>query len=132
MPDSGFVMPSPGLVMPSLTRHLIFDQQLRNMIPILYRGHIFSFCKDSDEVGFVVESAVIAYLRCTQVCIGKQIACFRNPEIIDICYEGYAGLLLEEVAEGGVRHVDQLGCIRQSDLVRNVFFDMSAHLADSS
>ena len=32
------------------------------MIPILYRGHIFSFCKDPDEVGFVVETAVITYL----------------------------------------------------------------------
>ena len=102
------------------------------MIPILYRGHIFSFGKESDEVGLVVESAVIAYLRGTQVCIGKQIACFRNPEIIDICYEGYAGLLLEEVAESGIGHVYQLCCIRQSDLVRDVFFDMSAHLADPS
>ena len=27
------------------------------MIPILYRGHIFSFCKDPDEVGLVVETA---------------------------------------------------------------------------
>ena len=34
------------------------------MIPILYRGHIFSFCEDPDEVGLVVESAFVADFGC--------------------------------------------------------------------
>ena len=102
------------------------------MIPILDRGHIFSFRKQPDEVGLVVESTVIAYLRCAEVCVGEQIAGFGNSEIVDIGYEGNTRLFLEEMAEGGVGHVDQFCSIRQSDLVRNVFFDMSADLADSS
>ena len=87
MPDSGFVMPSPGLVMPSLTRHLIFDQQLRNMIPIFYGGHIFSFCKDSDEVGFVVEAAVITDLGSAQFGVGQQFAGLCYSEIINVSNE---------------------------------------------
>ena len=102
------------------------------MIPILDRGHIFSFRKQPDEVGLVVESTVIAYLRCAEVCVGEQIAGFGNSEIVDIGYEGYSCLLLEEVTESRVRHIDHLCSIRQSDLVRNVFFNVSAYLADSS
>ena len=69
------------------------------MIPILYRGHIFSFSKDPDEVGLIVESAVVAYLRGTQGGVCKQVAGLGDPEIVHVCDEGNSGLSLEEMAE---------------------------------
>ena len=99
MPGPGLVMPSPGLVMPSLTRHLIFDQQLRNMIPIFDRGHIFSFCKEPDEVGLIVESAVIADLRGAKSGVREQVTGLCNPKIVDVGDKGYARLFFEEMAE---------------------------------
>ena len=69
------------------------------MIPILYRGHIFSFCKDPDEVGLVVEAAVVAYLRGAQGSVCKQVAGLGNSEVVHVCDEGNAGLSLEEMAE---------------------------------
>ena len=41
---------------------LVFDEELGYVISVLYRGHVFSFGEESDEVGFVVESAVVADL----------------------------------------------------------------------
>jgi hypothetical protein len=57
------------------------------MIPILYRGHIFSFCKESDEVGLVVETAVITYFRRAQGGVGEQFACLCDPEVVHVCDE---------------------------------------------
>ena len=57
------------------------------MIPIFNRGHIFSFCKEPDEVGLVVEAAVIAYLRGAESGVCKQVAGLCNPEVVDVCDE---------------------------------------------
>ena len=81
------------------------------MIPIFDRSHIFSFRKEPDEVGLVVESAVIAYFGCAQVCVCKQVAGFCHPEVVDVGDEGDACLLLEEMAECGIGHVYKSGCI---------------------
>ena len=40
--------------------------------------------------------------------------------------------IFEEMTESGVRHIDHLCSIRQGDLVGDVFFNVSAYLADSS
>ena len=57
------------------------------MIPILYRGHILAFGKYADEIRFIVESAVIAYLGSAQRGTGKKITSLGYTQIIDICYE---------------------------------------------
>ena len=57
------------------------------MIPILYRSHVLALGENADEVRFIVESAVIAYLGSTQRGIGQKIAGFGYTQIIDICYE---------------------------------------------
>lgn len=87
------------------------------MIPIFYRGHIFSFSEDPYEVGLVVESAVIAYLRRAQCCICKQVAGFGDSQIVHIRDERDARLSLKEMAECRVGHVDEFRCIRKSDLL---------------
>ena len=102
------------------------------MIPILDRRHVLSLRKYPDEIGFVVETAVIAYFGCAQIGVCKQITRFCDPEIVYVGYEGYSCLLLEEVTESGVRHIDHLCSIRQGYLVGDVFFNVSAYLADSS
>ena len=57
------------------------------MIPIFYRGHIFSFSKEPDKVGFVVKAAVVAYFRRTQLGVCQQIAGLCNPKVVDVCDE---------------------------------------------
>ena len=54
------------------------------MIPVLYRSHILAFGEYTDEVRFIVESAVIAYLGCTQRSAGQKVAGLGYAEIIDI------------------------------------------------
>ena len=111
---------------------LVFDEELGYVISVLYRGHVFSFGEESDEVGFVVESAVVADLGCAEVCVCQQLACFRHSDVVDIGYEGYACLFLEEVAECGIRHVHELGYIRQGDFLGYVLLNVSAYFADAS
>ena len=69
------------------------------MVPIFDRSHILSFREDPDEVGFVVETAVIAYFRCAERRVCQQLACFCHSEVVYIGDEGYAGLSLEEMTE---------------------------------
>ena len=57
------------------------------MIPVLYRSHILAFGKNADEVRFIVESAVIAYLGSTERSAGKEITSLGYTQVIDICYE---------------------------------------------
>ena len=57
------------------------------MIPVLYRSHVLAFGKNADEVRFIVESAVIAYLGNTERSTGQKVAGLGYAEIIDICYE---------------------------------------------
>lgn len=57
------------------------------MIPILYRSHILAFSEYADEVRFIVESAVIAYLGSAQRSAGKEITSLGHTQVIDICYE---------------------------------------------
>ena len=78
------------------------------MIPIFNRGHIFSFGEYPDEVGLVVEAAVVAYLRCASGGAGQQVAGLCHSQVVDIGDEGYAGLSLEEMAECRVRHIHEL------------------------
>ena len=75
------------------------------MIPILNRGHIFSFREESDEVGFVIEAAVVTDLRSAELCVCKQVASFCHPQIIDVCDERDIGLSLEEMTECRVGHI---------------------------
>jgi hypothetical protein len=72
------------------------------MIPVLDRSHLLALCKDADKVGLVVESAVIAYLRCAQRCIYEQITRLGHTKVIYISDERDSGLLLEEVTESGI------------------------------
>ena len=87
-----------------------------HMIPILDRGHVLSLGKDSDEVGLVVESAVITDFRCTQRGIDKEFARLCDTQVVDVCDERDSCLLLEEMAECGVRHIDQFSYFGQRDL----------------
>ena len=54
------------------------------MIPILDRGHILAFGEYTDEVRFIVEPAVIAYLGSTERSAGQKVAGLGYAEIIDI------------------------------------------------
>ena len=73
-----------------------------HMIPILDRGHVLPLGEDSDEVGLVVEAAVVADFRCTQRCVDKELARLCNTQVIDVCDKRDSCLFLEEMAEGGV------------------------------
>ena len=57
------------------------------MIPILYRGHILAFGEYADEIRFIVETAVIAYLGYAQRGAGEKITGLGHTQVIDICYE---------------------------------------------
>ena len=87
------------------------------MIPILYRGHIFSFSEDPYEVGLVVETAVVTDLRRAQGGVCKQVAGFGDSQIVHIRDERDAGLSLEEMAECRVGHIDELRRIGKGDLL---------------
>ena len=41
------------------------------MISVFDRSHTLSFSEDSDEVGLIVESAVIADFRCAELSVGQ-------------------------------------------------------------
>ena len=77
------------------------------MVPVLDRSHILTLCKYADEIGLVVEAAVIAYLRGAQGRAGQKITGLCYPKVIDICNERDTCLLLEEMAEGRFRHIHQ-------------------------
>ena len=77
------------------------------MVPVLDRSHILTLCKYADEIGLVVEAAVIAYLRGTQGRAGQKITGLCYPKVIDIGNERDTCLLLEEMAEGRFRHIHQ-------------------------
>ena len=57
------------------------------MIPVLYRSHILAFSKNADEIRFIVETAVIAYLGRAQRGAGEKITGLGHTQVIDICYE---------------------------------------------
>ena len=69
------------------------------MIPILYRGHIFSFREESDEVGFVVEAAVVTDFRRAELGVCQQVASLRYPQVVDVCDERNIRLSFEEMTE---------------------------------
>lgn len=102
------------------------------MVPVFDRSHILSFGEDPDEIGLVVETAVIADFRCAERRICQQFTSFCYSEVVYIGDEGYAGLSLEEMTECRIRHIYKSGSIRQSDLVRDVLFNVPAYLADTS
>ena len=72
------------------------------MIPIFYRGHIFSFCKQPDEVRLVIEAAIVAYFGGAELCVCKQVACLGHSKVVHISDERDACLFFEEMAEGGI------------------------------
>ena len=57
------------------------------MISVFDRSHTLSFSEDSDEVGLIVESAVIADFRCACGGVGKHVTRLGNPEVVDVCDE---------------------------------------------
>ena len=77
------------------------------MVPIFDSGHILTLCKYADEIGLIVETAVIAYLRGAQGCARQKIARLCNSKVIDIGNERDTCLLLEEMAECRFRHIHQ-------------------------
>ena len=77
------------------------------MVPILDRGHILTFGKYADEIGLIIEAAIIAYLRSAQRCAGQKVAGLCNPQVIDVGNERDTCLLLEEMAERRFRHIHQ-------------------------
>ena len=87
------------------------------MIPIFDRSHIFSFCKEPNEIRLVVEAAVIAYFRCTESGVRQQVASLCNPQVVDISDERNARLSLEEMTECGIGHIDQARRIREGYLL---------------
>ena len=72
-----------------------------HMIPILDRRHVLSLRKYPDEIGFVVESAIITDLGGAERRIDEQFTRPCYTKVVYIRDEGYACLLLEEMTECG-------------------------------
>ena len=79
--------------------NLVFCQQLIVIFSVFDRCHLLLLREYAYEVGLVVETAVIAYFRCSRRCVYEQVAGLCNTQVVNMSDEGYSRLLLEEVAE---------------------------------
>ena len=112
-------------------RLLILIQQLLHQPPVLAGGGTFFLFKDADEVGEVVEAAAEANLRHRVTGLGEHLARLADAQVDEVFDEADPCLALEEVAEGGLRHIDAGSHVAQMDGLLEVLVNIIAYLRDA-
>ena len=72
------------------------------MVPVFGRSHVLPLGEDPDEVGLIVETAVITYLGDAQRGIYQHLAGLRHSQVVHISDERDSCFLLEEMTESGI------------------------------
>ena len=108
----------------------VFNQNLLREGPVVAGGGSFLLLEDADEVGQVIEPAIVTDFGDTRGGVRQHAAGLGDAQVGDVLDKGGVGLLLEEVAEGRLGHVDQLCHVLQLHGFFIVCFEVFADFGD--
>lgn len=95
--------------LPGAVLHMIVLSELR-------RGTVLELLEGAVEVGYGIETAIVAYLRHTHVAGQKQMGGMADADARNIVAQRTSRMIREETAEGSRCHVDQFCHLLQCDV----------------